>query len=62
MKVSIDKDGYIHIEAQSTAEKFAIKWHLKEHPIKGESGVIFHEEERTLDIADCGMSSQKALI
>ena len=58
MKVSIDKDGYIHIEAQSNAEKFAIKWHLKEHPIKGESGVIFHEHERTLDVEACEMGEK----
>lgn len=56
MRAFIDNNGYINIQAETPAEKFALKWHSKEFEGRAEGGgIVFHEEYEiplALDIAE----------
>lgn len=50
MKAEFNEDGFIHIEAENLAEKYAMRYFLLTYDgSRAGTGIVFHEDERTKD-------------
>ena len=47
MKAWFDSDGFIHVSAQTAAEKFALRWNREHLRNADANGIVLHEDEPT---------------
>ena len=47
MKARFDEEGFIHVTAQTPAEKFAMRWNREHLENADANGVVLHEDEPT---------------
>lgn len=45
MKSWFDDDGFIHVTAQTPAEKFAMRWNRENLKDADANGIVLHEDE-----------------
>ena len=45
MKAWFDQDGFIHVTAETAAEKFAMRWNRDNLQQADANGIVLHEDE-----------------